>query len=347
MKHTRKKTKTNVKKLQRGSLGTFYTLAILALLVVGGYVFVGGAPNTHSTSNEGQVMIITPTPESSKKSLQLETFGFVTITPTPTQTPSKPKGPTKLCSYNDDNGIKVPTDCQCIDASVTCKNGQPFDDNGKPLTGKIGDPPLAVSTVCGSPLAPTDGRFCVAKPVIYLYPQHTELISVSVQSTGQVVVSDPHYPQGGWKNVLAQPDGNLYYNNKPYTELFYETDVTTFDKPQRGIIIAKNNLKDNLNGILDQLGLQANEKEEFLSYWLPRLSQLNAPYIYFSIIDKQVKDTIDNVNISPKPDTQIEFIAYFKPVTNPEAYDSSLVLPQKPVRKGFVSVEWGGVIDNK
>jgi hypothetical protein len=340
--HHSKRSKT--KQAQKGSIGMFFTMFVLALLIVGGYTFVGGAPTTRAKTTGNAVIIVTPTPESSKKTLQLETFGYVTITPT--LVPQKPQGPMKSCGPEDDNGIKVPADCRCLDASVTCTNGQPYDDNGKPLTGRIGDPPLPVSTVCGSPLAPGDGRYCVAKPVIYLYPQSPQFVSVSVTSTGHIVVSDPHYPQGGWNNVLANPDGNLSYNGKVYSELFYETDVTTFEKPNKGIIISKNNLTESLEGILTKLGLQSNEKEEFLSYWLPRLQQFNSPYIYFSLLDRSVKNRIDNVAITPKPDTQIAFIAYFKPITDPNGYDTSLSLPPTPVRKGFVSVEWGGVIDN-
>jgi hypothetical protein len=343
MKTAHKKPRRKTKKLQRGSIGMFFTFAVLALLIVGGYFFVGGAPATRLTTNGKVVVIITPTPEQSKKSLQLETFGFVTITPTPV--PKVTKGPQKSCGPEDDNGIQVPADCRCLDASVTCKGGVPYDDNGNPLTGRIGDPPVAVSTLCGSPLAPGDGRYCVAKPVIYLYPQEPEPVSVSVASTGQIVVSDPLYPQGGWKNVLANPNGSLFYGNKQYSELFYETDVTTFAKPHTGILIPKNTLKPALSGILDQLGLIATEKQEFLEFWLPRLQQINAPYIYFSVLDTTVKNTIDKVKISPQPDTQIAFIAYFKPVTDTRSLDTTLSLPQKPKRSGFVSVEWGGVID--
>jgi hypothetical protein len=346
MRHIHKKKKSNIKKYQRGAIGTFFTYVILGLLLIGGYAFVGGNPEMFSKNTSNSVLIVTPTPEASKKSLQLETFGFVTLTPTPpAKAPQAPAGPEKMCGPTDDNGVEVPANCRCLDASVTCKNGQPFDDNGNPLTGRIGEPPVAVNTLCGSRLAPGDGRYCVAKPVIYLYPQSPTFVSVAVTSIGNIVVSNPTYPQGGWQNVLANPEGNLLYNGKQYSELFYETDVTNFQKPQKGIVIPTNELKNRLSGILDQLGLEGNEKEEFLSFWLPRLQSLNSPYIFFSIIDKPIKDKIDNVSITPKPDTQIAFIAYFKPVSDPSSYDNSLSLSPAPVRKGFVSVEWGGVLD--
>lgn len=345
-KNPTKKKQPIVKKSQKGSVGTAFIYVILGLLIVGGYVFVGGIPSRSSQVNNNSVLIVTPTVNPSHNNLQLETFGYVTITPTLAPVATKtPSGPKTSCGPRDDNGVQVSADCQCLDASVTCKNGQPFDDNGKPLTGRIGEPPVAVSTLCGSRLAPGDGRYCVAKPVIYLYPQQPTLVDVSVASTGNVVVSDPQYPQGGWKNVLANPGSDLLYSGKHYTELFYETDVKTFGKPQKGIIIPKNDINNKLSSILDQLGLIGGEKQEFLSYWLPRLQQLNTPYIYFSVIDKSVKDTIDNVTITPKPDTQIAFIAYFKPISDPNLYDNSLTIPPAPVRKGFVSVEWGGVID--
>ncbi|HVA96590.1 MAG TPA: hypothetical protein VND99_02960 [Candidatus Acidoferrales bacterium] len=329
------------KNFQEGSIGTFFTYIILGLLLVGGFVFVGGIPTHTSPTSGNQVIIVTPTQEASKKSLQLETFGYVTITPTP----PIPAAPKKMCGPTDDNGKLVSADCKCIDASVVCKSGQPYDDYGNPLTGSIGDPPLPVYRICGTYLAPGDGRYCVAKPIIYLYPEHPMLVSVTVASTGHIVISDPTYTQNGWQNILANPNGNLLYSGKQYSELFYETDVTTFEKPKKGIIIPTNKLKTTLGDILDRLGLQGNEKKEFLSYWLPKLQSLNTPYIYFSLIDKSVKDKIDNVIINPQPDTQIAFIAYFKPITDTSSYDNTLTIPSTPVRKGFVSVEWGGVID--
>jgi hypothetical protein len=73
---------------------------------------------------------------------------------------------------------------------------------------------------------------------------------------------------------------------------------------------------------------------------------MNSPYVLFSILDSEEKERIDRVEISPKPDTFIGFIAYFKPVY--EKYTPMpLSLPEvPPARVGYTAVEWGGTIDN-
>jgi hypothetical protein len=135
------------------------------------------------------------------------------------------------------------------------------------------------------------GTYCFAKPVIYLYPTFITKVDVSVETTGQIVVSDPLYPKGGWKNVTAHPDGTLYYQNKKYRELFYETNVTDFNKPKNGLIIKSAELDTKLNEYITRLGLtRADERAEFLDFWLPRLKALNSPYILFSVLDTAEKE---------------------------------------------------------
>lgn len=345
MKHKIKtRTKQHKKKKNIGILRNGHVMipVLIMLAIVAGFLATGGfIPQNFSPTTGTPVTIATNIPEQEKSNLQLYTFGIITPEPSPSVTV------TKSCGPEDDNGVAVPADCECLDAVINCKGGKPFDDSGKPLTGTIGTPPAEVDILCGSPWAPTDGRFCVAKPVIYLYPTEPTSVNVSVKSEGDIVISDPLYPEGGWKNVTAYPDGKLFYNGKEYRELFYESEVENINKPAKGIVIRKDNLRDSLDSILDQLGLIDTEKTEFLDFWVPKLQSQNTPYIYFSLVDSSEKKRLDDVTIIPKPDTKIEFIVYFKPVDNSFNYDSSLKLPPKPNRVGFVSVEWGGTLDLK
>lgn len=294
-----------------------------------------GSGNANTTVTNGN--------PGNSNNLQLENFAYITATPAPpTPTPDKHL----TCPPSDDNGLEVAPDCRCIDASVTCKNGQPFGDDGKPLSGSIGSPPMQVDRLCGSRFAPGDGKYCVAKPVIYLYPSKPTYVDVKVISTGQVTISDPFYPPDGWKNVFAYPNGDLLYHATKYRELFYETEVTTYKKPEKGIVIPSRDLENQLNRILDRLGLIGTEKIEFLEFWVPKLLALKSPYIFFSLIDQSEKEKIDKVIILPKPTMSIAFLAYFKPITDPSTYNNTLIIPPAPIRKGFVSVEWGGSLDN-
>lgn len=351
------------KKIQKGSIGNIFIFGILLLLILLAFSAVGGSPSTEPLNNGAQVQIITPTPDTTHNTLQLETFGFTTIAPTNTSVPpantaqqpvetnpstgslppansfptSPPNAP--FCQ-DDDDGVIVSPACRCVDLTVECVNGQPVN-----LTsGAFGNLPVSDLITCGTPPYADNGRYCVGKPVIYLYPTKPTFVTVQVTTNGSIVESNPVYPQGGWKDVLAFSTGNLQYQNKQYTELFYESSVSTFEKPSLGIVIPTSELVQNLNGVLSKLGLIGAEKNEFISFWVPKLQTLNSPYIFFSVLSPSAKDAIDHVVITPKPDTQIDFIAYFKPVSTTN-YGSILTLPPTPKRVGFTSVEWGGVID--
>ena len=327
------------KKLQRGQT---LILVIIGILIIGSIMMVGGfnftkpkepPPDAQKFSDSN---IAGPSVTGAQKNLQLETFNF-----------SAPPPPSGVCNHDNgqpaqiNNGIPVtdPT-CSCKEWLVECKDKKCV--SVKP--GGLGCELIGVW--CASPyLAPTDGVFCLGKPVIYLYPEKTLNVAVSIQTSGKIILSDPPYPDNGWQNVEAHPDGNLVYNGQNYRELFYESNVGDLLKPQSGITIPTSQIDSRLKEILYQLGLNDYETGEFLDFWIPKLKNLNSNYILFSLIDKNVKEKIDKVIINPTPDTRIEFLAYFKPLNFP-ALVEPLTLPNRPERIGFTSVEWGATIDS-
>lgn len=185
---------------------------------------------------------------------------------------------------------------------------------------------------------------CNSKPIIYLYPQKPTHVDVSLKIPGRVTVSDPLYPLGGWKQVLAFPDGTLLYKNKIYHELYYESETIQAQYPQDGFIVKKSEIASTLMQFTASLGLVGNERKEFVEYWIPQLMKIDTPYVFISILSPKEKAKVDTVIISPEPDTRIEFLAYFKPVQHPYVV-APLVFPHVPERNGFVEVEWGGTID--
>jgi hypothetical protein len=189
-----------------------------------------------------------------------------------------------------------------------------------------------------------DGWYCIGKPVIYLYPTKPTYVDVTVETEGNIFISDPVYPTGGWKNVLAQPDGTLLYQDKTFRELFYESQTPKLKRPEKGIVMETKNLKQGLLQFISGLGLtKKDEQDEFLDWWIPRLNALHSPYIFVSILDNDEKKRVDKVDITPKPDTFIDFVVYFAPRQTNEN-SNELVLPPAPARRGFTAIEWGGVI---
>jgi hypothetical protein len=355
-------------KFQKGAIGggTVYVVAILLLLVVFGSVLTNGLVPPDTVPSGGAVTIVPPNPDTEKKNLQLYTFGYTTPAPTVAPQPTPP--PAQECSHADN----IKTDqCNgpCTDYETVVCNEHPCNDPGVDMrdsydpthncmynswvTGYGGSgPPLDVEPYKSQHDAytkklndPNCVGACYGKPVIYLYPTVPTAVDVKLTIPGKVVESDPLYPENGWKNVLARPDGSLTYNGAHYKELYYESQVDKINAPLDGIIIKSSNLATKLTDITSRLGLLPNEQKEFLEYWMPRLNKLNSPYILFSLIDPVEKERADHVDITPEPDTKIEFLAYFKPLDNSNANITPLALPKTPKRIGFTSVEWGGTID--
>ena len=79
---------------------------------------------------------------------------------------------------------------------------------------------LAAATGC-NPQRPEEEDVCY-KPVIYLYPEETLEVSVTLDYSGTLTCTYPAYHQG-WR-VIAQPDGTLtnVSDGKPYSYLFWE-----------------------------------------------------------------------------------------------------------------------------
>src|ERR1700691_5384629 len=114
-----KKKKISAKKIQRGSIGSFFVFGVLALLIVLGITAVGGLPPQSYPNSGQQVIVLTPTPDANHNTLQLKTFGYITIAPTlPLGTDSLCTDPTKntepaiIAAYSPQTGGTVGTNGQ-------------------------------------------------------------------------------------------------------------------------------------------------------------------------------------------------------------------------------------------
>ncbi len=330
-------------------------VALLSYFLAGG--FVSPFPQKMAIPSGQPRAIVSQAPLGAGKQLQINTFKF--SSPTPTPQPS-----TQPSTCTSDNGTSCNSPTSCPEYLVTCNGNHcvnvvngPSGSHGRLTCAQIdnfvincpANPPTYIAQGwCACPdLNPTGNiTSCMAKPVIYLYPEVDTLVDVKLKIPGKVTVSIPTYEAEGWQDVLAHPGGSLEYRGKTYQELYYESAVSHANPPRNGLVIPKQELYSNLSSILLRLGLKEAEKQEFLSYWMPRLTALPGNYILFSIFDPVEKERVDSVHLNPEPDTRIELLAYFKPLEFP-IFIPPLVLPEKPpARKGFTMVEWGGTIDN-
>ncbi len=348
---------------------------LIVIITVASFLLVGGVfPKKGKIAlPDGKLVAENKEIASRQKSLQLDNLAFITLTPTPTKPPPPPQAPPQAPplpppppagNYCSHNGLKTP-DCECEPGQsapykkLICTNPaacDPFDhykNNGIPPKTPCEYTENKDSADGFHKYYNYEGctedpqTYCASKPIIYLYPTEKTIIDVRVETPGEIFISDPLYPIGGWRNVEAYPDGTLFYQGKKYRELYYESTFDDLNIPKNGIIIPKNKLREELKSITTKLGLNDFEQKEFIDYWTERLNDLNSPYILFSILNKEEKERVDHVQIQPEPDTRIEFLAYFKPLKTSADIDPLILPKEPPKRVGFTIVEWGGILDEK
>ena len=335
-------------------------ILIVLIIILAGFVIAGGFLKfKKTTSSLTPVNIGTTVSNTSQKTLQLNTLA----TTSPTQVPI----PLSTNACNHDNGLAAGTDCTCNAFLIECKNKkcervfsvgflignlpQPNPDPAKSCdydnVGLWGNLHPTFDQWCSMDTFTRgrDGIFCIGKPVIYLYPQKDTLVNVKLNIPGEIVDSIPLYPAEGWQNILAHPNGSFEYLGKTYNELYFESAVNRVNPPKNGLVVEKKQLETELKTLTFKLGLIAKEQVEFIDYWMPKLNKLNYPYFFISVLESKEKERVDNVAISPTPDTKIEFLVYFKGLNKKITVDPPVLSNNPPQRLGFTTVEWGGTIE--
>ncbi len=176
------------------------------------------------------------------------------------------------------------------------------------------------------------------KPIIYLYPEKTQEITVQLDYDGEFTHTYPKY-NNGWK-VTAKPDGTLFdTKNQEYYALFWEGTPNKDYTIDEGFVVPGEQTIDFLENTLSKLGLNRKEANEFIIYWLPKME--NNPYNLIHFSTTQYEE-MARLNITPTPETLIRVMMVFKPLDNPIKIKKQNLNSMGKKRKGFTVVEWGG-----
>lgn len=178
-----------------------------------------------------------------------------------------------------------------------------------------------------------------AKPVIYLYPEQETDVHVELELTeADLSTTYPKY-NNGW-DVVAYPDGTLLNkaDGTHHKYLFWDAVNcrTRFDF-SKGFCVAGSDTESFLKEKLTYMGLNEQEMNEFIVYWLP-LMEHNA-YNLISFQSDAYTDTA-KLNITPTPDSMLRIFMIYVPLE-----DAVDIEPQELStfeRNGFTVVEWGG-----
>lgn len=175
-----------------------------------------------------------------------------------------------------------------------------------------------------------------AKPVIYLYPETTTDVEVSLDYNGMLTCTYPRYDDG-W-NVTAQLDGTLWdASGQEYNYLYWEGITDTEYDFSQGFCVAGSETAAFLEEALADLGLNRREANEFIVYWLPMMEGNT-----YNLISFQSDTYTDNarLTVTPEPDTVLRVFMAWKPLSQAiEIEPQNLTAPE---RIGFTLVEWGG-----
>jgi CarboxypepD_reg-like domain len=185
----------------------------------------------------------------------------------------------------------------------------------------------------------TENEIIVLKPIIYLYPEKEQEISVRLHYQGDMLFSYPNYPENGWK-VRAEPDGTLWDEaGLEYYALFWEGRPDEAITPEEGFVVKGTDTAKFLEEKLSYLGLNRRESNEFIMFWLPRLQ--NNPYnlIHFAGGTYEKQAVLD---IDPKPETSIRVMMLYQPLESEIDFPLQNLSPLHKTRKGYTLVEWGG-----
>ena len=177
------------------------------------------------------------------------------------------------------------------------------------------------------------------KPVIYLYPEQETDVHVELELTeSELNTTYPKY-DNGWE-VTAYPDGMLLNkaDGSHHKYLFWDAVNcrTRFDF-STGFCVAGSDTESFLKEKLTYIGLNEQEMNEFIVYWLP-LMEHNA----YNLISFQ-GDAYTNsakLKITPTPDSECRVFMAYVPLENAVAIEPQQL--ETFERNGFTVVEWGG-----
>lgn len=177
------------------------------------------------------------------------------------------------------------------------------------------------------------------KPVIYLYPEKTEMVHVSLPASVKVTVSEPTYPKNGW-TVSADPSGTLTSpDGSKSSSLYWEGTGISYAVPTTGFVVRNSDVSSFLKTTLAKYGLNTQETKEFMDFWVPKM--VGAPYYRVSFLTHAWSNAAP-LNIQPTPDTNIRLFMDWEKLAGPIDLPAPSI--SAPARKGFTLVEWGGLL---
>lgn len=181
-----------------------------------------------------------------------------------------------------------------------------------------------------------------AKPVIYLYPEQEQEITVKLGYPQEYFTYTYPTYEDGWQ-VMAEPDGTLtnLADGSTHYYLFWEGNKPVKWDQSEGFVVPGAETEAFLLEKLAYLGLNPREYNDFITYWVPRMQ--DNPWNLITFVGEQYEQ-LAPLEISPAPDSILRVHMVYQPLEAP------VKVPEQQLtsfqRKGFTVVEWGGSVWN-
>lgn len=178
------------------------------------------------------------------------------------------------------------------------------------------------------------------KPIIYLYSDKEMDVHIDLELKSDILdITYPEY-KNGWDVRVIPNKGIQDKNGRLYDYLYWESKSNDVFDLSEGFIIDKENYINFLQIKLVEVGLSDKEVNEFITYWLPYISQY--PYVLMKFEMEGYEESV-KLNITPTPDNILRVFVVFKGLDKPiDIEEQDLSYYEDFERTGFTVVEWGG-----
>lgn len=179
----------------------------------------------------------------------------------------------------------------------------------------------------------------VKKPVVYLSSNKEIEFALNVLAKGDFVFTYPDISKG-WKGK-TNGDGSVNVNGENYPYLFWESEQTyIFQSVNNGYRVKKEDVLSFLEKRCDELGLTANQKADFITFWGPQMLEYDELFVQFHL--NEACDQFATLDIAPKPDHTNRVYIAIAPWSNVfNEFINEVSLPEFSAN-GFTLTEWGG-----
>ncbi|MDO8657482.1 MAG: hypothetical protein Q7K55_01980 [Candidatus Levybacteria bacterium] len=183
-------------------------------------------------------------------------------------------------------------------------------------------------------------RYACYDSPLYLYGLSGTKVNIKINS--YVYSSDPEYDKNAGYGVRILDNGKMEVSGKIYERLNYDYLSEKVTPPNYGTVTSKEKLSETLRFYGRHLGLNIKETNDLVDYGV---KNINSSYIFVSFFDDKISKEILPLEFTPKPDTYINIVFYFKELDNSGFSTAPPIFPKIPERTGLAAVEISSIFD--